>query len=89
MVDQLPLPVLTQLLGRRRSWMLVSQLAIIGSILMMSSIDPKTSMESLTLMAINVRLSILVFGSMEDIIKIEPIIASWETSIQERRRPNN
>ena len=31
--------------------MLVSQLAIIGSILMMSSIDPKTSMESLTLMA--------------------------------------
>ena len=51
LVDQLPLPVLTQLLGRRRSWMLVSQLAIIGSILMMSSIDPKTSMESLTLMA--------------------------------------
>ena len=51
LVAQLPLPVLTQLLGRRRSWMLVSQLAIIGSILMMSSIDPKTSMESLTLMA--------------------------------------
>ena len=28
LVDQLPIPVLTRLLGKRRSWLLVSQLAV-------------------------------------------------------------
>ena len=51
LVDRLPLPLLTRSLGRRRAWMLISQLAIIGAILLMSSVDPKTSFESLTLMA--------------------------------------
>ncbi len=51
LVDQLPLPVLTKMLGRRRAWMLVSQLSIIGAILLMSSVDPKASIDSLTVMA--------------------------------------
>jgi PAT family beta-lactamase induction signal transducer AmpG len=33
LVDRLPLPVLTRLLGRRRAWMLLAQVAIIGSII--------------------------------------------------------
>ena len=51
LVDRLPLPVITKALGRRRAWMLVSQLAIMGAILLMSSVDPKASVESLTIMA--------------------------------------
>ena len=51
LVDRLPLPVITRGLGRRRAWMLVSQLAIMGAILLMSSVDPKVSVESLTIMA--------------------------------------
>ncbi len=51
LVDRLPLPVLTKTLGRRRAWMLVSQLAIMGAILLMSSVDPKASVDSLTIMA--------------------------------------
>ena len=51
LVDRLPLPVITKALGRRRAWMLVSQLAIMGAILLMSSVDPKVSVESLTIMA--------------------------------------
>ena len=51
LVDRLPLPVITRALGRRRAWMLVSQLAIMGAILLMSSVDPKASIDSLTIMA--------------------------------------
>jgi len=51
LVDRLPLPILTKLLGRRRAWMLISQLAIMGAILLMSSVDPKAGVDSLTLMA--------------------------------------
>jgi PAT family beta-lactamase induction signal transducer AmpG len=40
LVDQLPLPGLTRMFGRRRAWILVAQLAIILSILVMAAIDP-------------------------------------------------
>jgi PAT family beta-lactamase induction signal transducer AmpG len=40
LIDMLPLPLLTRVLGRRRAWLLVSQLAIIGAIVWMASIDP-------------------------------------------------
>jgi PAT family beta-lactamase induction signal transducer AmpG len=52
LVDQLPLPGLSRLLGRRRAWMLVAQCAIAASILLMASIDPGQGDSSLTLMAI-------------------------------------
>jgi PAT family beta-lactamase induction signal transducer AmpG len=52
LVDRLPLPFLTKLLGRRRAWMFISQLAIMASIWLMSSIDPKASIDNLELMAI-------------------------------------
>ncbi len=39
LVDLLPLPLLTARLGRRRSWMLVAQLAVILSIIAMSQVD--------------------------------------------------
>ncbi len=52
LVDQLPLPGLTRMLGRRRAWILVAQLAIIVAILGMASIDPAASDASLTWMAL-------------------------------------
>lgn len=47
-VDRLPLPFLTAQLGRRRSWLLLAQLSIIGAIVWMAFTDPA---EQLTLMA--------------------------------------
>lgn len=41
-VDRVPLPLLTVWLGRRRAWMLISQLLIVGGILAMSRTDPVT-----------------------------------------------
>jgi MFS transporter, PAT family, beta-lactamase induction signal transducer AmpG len=52
LVDQLPLPGLTRMLGRRRAWMLAAQGAIIVSILAMASIDPAASESSLGWMAL-------------------------------------
>lgn len=50
LVDRLPLPLLTRWMGRRRSWMLLAQLMIIGSILIMALTDPAG--EGLTWMAL-------------------------------------
>jgi len=52
LVDKLPLPYLTKWLGRRRSWMLVSQFAIIGAILWMGMTNPLDNENSLTIMAL-------------------------------------
>lgn len=51
-VDKLPLPFLTRWLGRRRAWLLLSQLAVISAILCMARIDPAIGQETLTLLAL-------------------------------------
>ena len=50
LIDRLPLPLLSNLLGQRRGWLLVAQLAVIASIAAMAFCDPGTS-RGLTLMA--------------------------------------
>lgn len=52
LVDRLPLPYLSKKLGRRRSWILLSQLFIMGSILIMALTNPASSETALTTMAI-------------------------------------
>jgi MFS transporter, PAT family, beta-lactamase induction signal transducer AmpG len=52
LVDCLPLPYLTRKLGRRRSWIFVSQLAIIASILLMGFTDPASGATQLKIMAL-------------------------------------
>ncbi len=44
LVDRLPIPVLTALLGRRRSWLLVSQWAIVLGLVAMSFNDPQVAL---------------------------------------------
>lgn len=51
LVDRLPVPLLTSWLGRRRGWMLLSQLAVIASIIWMGMTDPSVGASSLTVMA--------------------------------------
>jgi PAT family beta-lactamase induction signal transducer AmpG len=52
LVDQVPVPLLTRWLGRRRGWILMGQLAIIMSIILMASVDPQSGPNSLSLMAV-------------------------------------
>ena len=50
LIDQLPVPILRRLLGRRRSWLLLAQLLTIGAILLMANTDPSAD-GALVLMA--------------------------------------
>ncbi len=51
LVDQMPIPFLTQKLGRRRAWILVSQAAIMMAIAWMAMIDPGAGPAQLNFMA--------------------------------------
>ena len=42
-MDQVPLPVLTRLLGRRRSWLLLTQVLLTVAIFTMGQVDPTVS----------------------------------------------
>ncbi len=51
LVDQLKIPMLTNWLGRRRAWLLLSQCAVTYAIWMMSSVDPVGSEDALVRLA--------------------------------------
>ena len=44
LVDRLPIPFLTRLLGRRRSWLLLSQITIMVALTSMAMTDPRVSL---------------------------------------------
>ena len=52
LVDNLPIPLLTKLLGRRRSWILVSQFLVIGSIVLMALTDPQSGLIAMAIAAV-------------------------------------
>lgn len=81
LVDRLPVPLLTRLLGRRRAWMLVSQIAIITAMAWMASTDPAQGAAALTTMALAAVL--LGFSSATQDIVIDAYrIESAEQSLQ-------
>lgn len=47
LVDRMPLPFLTRLLGRRRSWLLASQIAIVAGLAGMALCDPAMQLHAL------------------------------------------
>lgn len=63
LVDQIPLPGLDRLFGRRRAWLLVAQAGVIGAILLAAQGDPKTS---LVMMAV-ASVLIAFFSATQDI----------------------
>jgi len=52
LVDQLPVPILTKHLGKRRAWLFLSQLMVMTAIMAMAMINPATGDSALQLMAI-------------------------------------
>ncbi|WP_298930806.1 MFS transporter [uncultured Ramlibacter sp.] len=66
LVDRLPLPLLTRWLGRRRSWLLVSQLAIAAGLVGMALSDPKLALNTIVWCALAV-----AFGSATQDIALD------------------
>ncbi len=44
LVDRMPIPVLTRVLGRRRSWLLLAQTIIVVALVVMASTDPQRAL---------------------------------------------
>jgi MFS transporter, PAT family, beta-lactamase induction signal transducer AmpG len=64
LVDRCPLPFLTPLMGQRRSWLLLSQLCIVGAILMLGGSNPGDDLTMTAMCAV-----ILAFASAtQDIV---------------------
>ncbi len=57
LIDKLPLPIFGKLLGRRRSWMILTQICLILSILGLGSTNPATNIELTALFAFLVAFS--------------------------------
>jgi PAT family beta-lactamase induction signal transducer AmpG len=71
LVDRLPLPGLTRWLGRRRSWLLVSQLAVIIGLLGMGWCDPQQALQPLVLWAVLVAVGSATQDIALDAFRIE------------------
>ena len=66
LVDRMPLPVLTRLLGRRRSWLLASQALIVAGLVMMANTDPRLALTPVVWCAVAV-----AFGSATQDIALD------------------
>ena len=54
LVDRVPLPLLTRLLGRRRSWLLLAQLGVVAGLVGMALADPRAGLAPLVWCALAV-----------------------------------
>ena len=70
-VDNLQVPVLTRIMGRRRSWLLLAQLAIGVSLLAMSMMDPAEAIGVFALVALAVAFSSATQDIVIDAYRIE------------------
>jgi MFS family permease len=66
LVDRLPIPLLTRVLGRRRSWLLLSQLVIMAALVGMALTDPKQTLTPIVWCALAV-----AFGSATQDIALD------------------
>lgn len=70
-VDRAPLPGLTRLLGRRRSWMLLAQLGVAGGLIAMAFTDPAGQLTVFALFALLVAFSSATQDIALDAYRIE------------------
>jgi len=78
LVDRMPIPLLTRWLGRRRSWLLLAQLAVMVGLVAMSFNDPKLDLQPVVWGALAV-----AFGSATQDIALDAFrIESAETDRQ-------
>jgi MFS transporter, PAT family, beta-lactamase induction signal transducer AmpG len=66
LVDRLPIPVLSRLLGRRRAWLLLAQALVVAGLVGMAFTDPKASLETIVWCAL-----LAAFGSATQDIALD------------------
>jgi len=71
LIDKLPLPLLNSILGRRRSWLLVSQIAIALSIISMAMVDPIYGLQGMAIAVVALGFSAATQDIVIDAYRIE------------------
>ncbi len=78
LVDRMPIPFLTRSVGRRRSWLLASQLVIVVALVGMAVSDPESSLQQLVIFAL-----LAAFASATQDIALDAFrIESADVSLQ-------
>lgn len=77
-VDRLPLPGLTALLGKRRSWMLLAQLGIAGGLWAMSQTPVASGLQQIALLAIWVAFCSATQDIVIDAYRIEVVAVEFQ-----------
>lgn len=80
-VDRVPLPWLSHLLGKRRSWLLVSQLAVLAGIAGMAFTDPTENLQLLVLLAVFVAFASATQDIVIDAYRIESVDISMQGAL--------
>jgi PAT family beta-lactamase induction signal transducer AmpG len=70
-VDKLPLPILSRMLGRRRGWLLLAQCFVISSIVFMASVNPIQGLTAMALGAVALGFSSATQDIVIDAYRIE------------------
>ena len=81
LVDRMPLPILTRLLGRRRSWLLLAQAGIIAGLIGMALTDPAQDLTRIAQFAILVAFASATQDIALDAYRIEAVKMEWQAAM--------
>ncbi len=77
-VDRMPLPLLTRLFGKRRSWMLIAQLGIALGLVGMGLSDTQSQLSQIALFAVWVAFCSATQDIVIDAYRIEAVVAEYQ-----------
>lgn len=81
LVDRIPLPILTKMLGQRRSWLLVSQISIAIGLLFLTFTAPQDSIQLFAFYALIVAFSSATQDIVIDAYRIESIEKEYQAAM--------
>ena len=80
-IDKLPLPILNSLLGRRRSWLLLTQIAVILAIAWMAMINPAQGLEGMAVAAVMLGFASASQDIVIDAYRIEAVKKEFQAAM--------
>ena len=77
-IDRLPVPFLTKILGKRRSWMLLAQIGIACGLVGMGSADSQSELQVIALFAVWVAFCSATQDIVVDAYRIEAVVPEYQ-----------
>lgn len=77
-IDRLPFPLLTRIMGKRRSWMLIAQVGIASGLFMMSLVDTQIQITQIAMFAVLVAFSSATQDITIDAYRIEAMDRDYQ-----------